>query len=105
MEITKRFRFTTWMKKYNQLSHSHCKSTLRRPRFVMGRLFGARYSNSEDCSGASIGSADLWFDAKAALVHATNASGAFGISIDTLHGVLQNLCVFLTEFLFCIKSS
>lgn len=41
--------------------------------------------HSEYCPGSSNGSADLWLDAMAALAHATNDSGAFGINRDTLY--------------------
>ena len=50
-----------------------------------GTTFLDEVLHSEDCQRASIGSPDLWFDAMAALVHATNDSGAFGTDRGTLH--------------------
>ena len=49
-----------------------------------GTTFLDEALHSDDCPGGSNGSADLWFDAMAALAHATNDSGAFGINRDTL---------------------
>ena len=61
-------------------SMDQCGRSIKR----VGPLFGARYSNSEIYPGASIGSADLWIDALAALAHSTNDSGATGINQNTL---------------------
>ena len=66
--------------------HSRYKSTLLRVRFAVeasGTTFLGVSLHSEERPGSSIGSPDLWFDAMAALAHATNDSGAFGINRDT----------------------
>ena len=52
-----------------------------------GPTFGGEALHSEDCPEAPVGSPNLWFDAMAALTHATNYSGAIGTSSDTLHAV------------------
>ena len=54
---------------------------------VGGTTFGSEALDSEDCPEAPVGSPNLWFDAMAALTHATNYSGAIGISSDTLRAV------------------
>ena len=54
---------------------------------VGGTTFGSEALHSEDCPEAPVGSPNLWFDAMAALTHATNYSGAIGISSDTLRAV------------------
>ena len=60
--------------------------------------------DSEDCPGASNGSADVWFDAMAALAHATNDSGAFGINRDTLDAARKKFSFFLIEHCFSVEN-
>ena len=57
-------------------------------------MFGGEALYSEDSPGWSIGSAELWFEALAALIHASNDSGAFGIIGDTRDAVLKKFCFF-----------
>ena len=56
----------------------------------VGPLWGIIWGealHSEDCPKAPGGSPNVWFDAMAALVHATNDPGAFGTDRCTLHAV------------------